>query len=63
MDGRNSDFWMMSITIFTCVIFVVNLKIALTTQYWTWIFFLSILLTSLIPYFIIVVISGYWEIF
>ncbi len=34
-EGHVADFWMFSITIYTAVILVVNIKLAIYTQYWT----------------------------
>ena len=35
IQGQVADFWMFSITIYTTVILVVNIKLAVYTQYWT----------------------------
>eukprot|EP01017_Pseudomicrothorax_dubius_P049053 TRINITY_DN9054_c0_g1_i2.p1 TRINITY_DN9054_c0_g1~~TRINITY_DN9054_c0_g1_i2.p1 ORF type:complete len:531 (+),score=99.30 TRINITY_DN9054_c0_g1_i2:502-2094(+) len=34
-DGYNGDMWVYSITLYTCVVLVVSLKLALHTKYWT----------------------------
>ncbi|KAJ3445333.1 putative phospholipid-transporting atpase [Anaeramoeba flamelloides] len=35
-DGKPTAFWVYSIIIYTSVVFVVNLKVAIETTYWTW---------------------------
>ena len=44
--GLNNDFTCFSITSFSCIIVIVNLKLAITTRLWTFYHVLSILLLS-----------------
>lgn len=46
-NGESSDFWGFSIVSFTCIIIVVNLKLAISIRYWTIWHFLSIFLLSI----------------
>eukprot|EP00743_Colponemidia_sp_Colp-15_P003582 GILK01003864.1.p1 GENE.GILK01003864.1~~GILK01003864.1.p1 ORF type:complete len:1213 (-),score=219.55 GILK01003864.1:92-3730(-) len=41
-NGYQMGFWGISCVTFTCVVFVVNLKICLHTMYWTWIHSLGV---------------------
>ena len=45
--GINSDYWIVSLTIFSSVIFVVTFKLATHTRFWTIYLLISILITSL----------------
>ena len=55
-NGHNADFWVFSITSFTCVIFIVNLKLALHTRLWNRIHILSISILSIGLYVIFMII-------
>ena len=50
-SGRNSDFTYFSTTSFSCIIFVVNLKLALTTRLWNIYHVISMMLLSVFLYF------------
>ncbi|KAJ6245375.1 putative phospholipid-transporting atpase [Anaeramoeba flamelloides] len=41
-DGKDSGFWLFSILIYSCVVFVVNLKCAIETTFWTWVHHVTI---------------------
>jgi len=44
-DGTNYDLWSLAIVGFTAVVLVVNLKVAVETNYWTWINYLGLAVT------------------
>ena len=46
-DGQMVDLWYISITVYTCIILIVDLKLALHTKTWTWINWFSILFLSI----------------
>ncbi|CAG9311668.1 unnamed protein product [Blepharisma stoltei] len=50
-DGLNHDLWSFSITSFSCVILIVNLKLSLHTRHWTVYSVFSICILSLLLYF------------
>ena len=50
-DGRNHDLWSFSITSFTAVMIIVNIKISLLIRLWNYLHFLSIFVLSLFLYF------------
>ena len=54
-EGRSTDMWFFSISMYTSIILVVDVKIAMSTQYWTWIYALTFLVTSIVPYIIFLV--------
>ena len=58
-NGQVSDIWLLSLIIYTSIIFVVDLKIALTTEYWTWIYAITLFITSIIPYILFMIASSY----
>lgn len=60
-DGYSPDLWVVSITIYSTIILIVDVKIALNTKYWTLIMALAIVLTSIIPYFLYVFIANLIE--
>lgn len=45
--GINSDFWLVSLTIFSSVILIVTFKLATHTRFWSYLLFFSIIITSL----------------
>ena len=49
-DGYSSDMWSWSITSFTCVIFMVTIKLVFYIQLWNILIFLCVTLLSLIAY-------------
>jgi hypothetical protein len=57
-DGYEADLWVMSIILYTNIIFVVNIKIFLNTQYWTKIHTFVIFFSSIIPYLCYIAISS-----
>ena len=57
-SGYSPDLWVFSISIYTCIIFLVDIKIALNTQYWTLIGLAVIICTSLLLYICYVFISS-----
>lgn len=46
-DGQMIDIWFVSITVYTAIILIVDLKLALHTKTWTWINWVSILVFSI----------------
>jgi len=46
-NGISSDFWIFSITFYTCVIFAVDLKLALYTRYWTKLYIFTLFVLSI----------------
>ena len=58
-DGYNSDFWLVSLTIFSSVILVVTFKLATHTRFWSILLFLSIVITSIGFYLIHMWVSNY----
>lgn len=62
-NGLNSDMWSLSITIFTLVVIVVNIRLGLYTKNWTLIFIFSLFYLSLVPYFAYVFVSNSIESF
>lgn len=57
--GHNSDLWICSITIYSIIIVLTSIKIAMHVRHWTSIFFISLIVCSLAPYLIYVWISNY----
>jgi magnesium-transporting ATPase (P-type) len=55
-SGRNSDFTVFSTTSFSCIIFVVNLKLALSTRLWNVYHGVSMILLSIFLYFAFVLV-------
>ena len=55
-DGHNSDFWIFSITSFTCVIFLVNLKLVICTRVWNKMHVICITVSSIGLYLLFIVI-------
>lgn len=62
-DGYSPDLWVTSITIYSSIILVVDVKIALNTKFWTKIMALSILLTSIALYFLYIFLANLIESF
>ncbi|CAG9321794.1 unnamed protein product [Blepharisma stoltei] len=54
--GDNYDFWTFSITAFTCVLFIVNLKLFLHTKLWNSFHSAAMLGTSIFIYFVFMLI-------
>jgi hypothetical protein len=49
--GKSQDFWYFSITLYTSIILVVDLKLAIYTRYWTILSALTMIILSLFLYF------------
>ena len=60
-DGFSPDIWVFSISIYTCVIFIVDFKIAIHTKFWTVINVLVILFTSLLLFIAYVWLSSLYQ--
>ena len=58
-EGYNSDFWLVSLTIFSSVILVVTFKLATHTRFWSILLLLSIIITSIGFYILHMWISNY----
>jgi len=50
-NGKEVDFYYLSITLYTSIIFIVDMKIAIYTKYWTILTPISLILLSLVLYF------------
>ena len=50
-DGYNVDMWMIGITRFTWIILITNLRLIITTRWFTWITFCNIFLLSIFLYY------------
>ena len=57
-NGYSPDVWIFSISIYTCIIFVVDFKIAIHTKFWTIIHILVIIFTSLLLFIAYVWLSS-----
>jgi len=62
-DGMNEHFWLVSISSFTSVIFIVNLKLYTFHRFFTWINIFGFLVLSIGFYIIVKLISNYLELF
>lgn len=60
-NGYSSDLWVFSISIYSSIVLVVNVKIAMNTKYWTMMMFLSIMITSISIYFLYVFVANLIE--
>lgn len=49
-NGLNSDFWFVSVTMFTSIFVVATLQIVFMTRYWTWFNFILLTIFSILPY-------------
>ena len=58
-DGEISDFWVNANTQFTCIIFLVDYRLLITTKYHTWINWVIILVTSYGIYMAYFCVSSY----
>jgi len=58
-NGYNSDLWMSSIEIYTTIIILNTIKIAMHVRHWTKLFLTAIIGCSLGPYLIYIWISNY----
>jgi hypothetical protein len=57
--GHQADLWMVSITIYSIIIILSNIKIAMHVRHWTGLFIFSVVVCSLAPYLIYIWISNY----
>jgi uncharacterized membrane protein len=57
--GYNGDLWMSSVIIFTIVIIVLTIKLAMHIRHWTKMMLFAITICSLAPYLIYIWISNY----
>lgn len=53
-EGLNSDYWSISITQFTVIIVVVNIKIMIITKFWTKYFVTAVFIFSIAVYFLFI---------
>lgn len=58
LDGYTNDLWLLSIYLYSCLILVVDLKLALYTQAWSIFFIIALVVTSLVFYFMYILISS-----
>lgn len=59
-DGRNSDFWCVSIVIYTVLIIVTNLMTIIRGSHITWLLLVAVFLTSLTPFILWMVFYDRW---
>ena len=45
-NGELADFWVTANTMYTCIIFIVDYRLLITTKYHTWVNWVIILITS-----------------
>ncbi|KAL4496106.1 hypothetical protein ABPG72_015528 [Tetrahymena utriculariae] len=60
-DGLSPDLWVVSITLYSAIILVVDVKLAVNTRYWTKSMLYSLIFTSLVPYFLYIFIANLIE--
>ncbi|CAD8196188.1 unnamed protein product [Paramecium octaurelia] len=58
--GESSSLAPFSLTVYSCIILIADLKIAIHTKFWTWFNFISITFLSILLYIIYVIISNFW---
>jgi len=58
IKGLTNDLWLFSIYLYSCLIMVVDVKLAVYTQSWTLLFIIAFLLTSFVFYFAYIFISS-----
>jgi hypothetical protein len=58
-SGYNSNLQLVSITIYTAIIFLVTLKLCMQVRHWTKLLFLTILLLSIAPYLSFIWVLNY----
>ncbi|KAJ6232716.1 putative phospholipid-transporting atpase [Anaeramoeba flamelloides] len=59
LDGIDDGFWVFSIIIYTSVVFVVNLKLAIETTFWTWMHHFTIWGSIAVWFLLIFIISTF----
>lgn len=58
-NGYTAGLWPFSLSIFTAVIFIVNIRLGIFTKFWNVCNVVAIFLTSFVAYFIYMIISDY----
>ncbi|CAD8207799.1 unnamed protein product [Paramecium pentaurelia] len=59
-SGESSSLAPFSLTVYSCIILIADLKIAIHTKFWTWFNFISITFLSILLYILYVIISHFW---
>jgi phospholipid-transporting ATPase len=59
VSGHNADFWVFSITSFTCIVFLVNVRIALYSRVWTGLHVVSIVVLSIVLYLMFMIVYDF----
>ena len=59
VQGYNSSLWGVSITIYTAIVIIVDLKLAIHTKYWTSFNVIALVIFSLIIYIAYLIISNF----
>ena len=62
-NGDDINLWWLSITVYTTVIFVVDIKILFFTKFFTWFMVISVFLFSIGLYFVYFFVADYFPIF
>ena len=60
-QGHNTDYWTMSVTYYTAILLVVDIKLALSTKFWTNFYWLSIVISSLAAFVVYLYMTDDWE--
>ena len=60
-DGRTTDLWQFSMTIFNSVFFAVTLKLCVYSRLFNWIYLFFIIVMSVGTYFLYIFLSNYWS--
>lgn len=59
-EGHNSDFWSVSIVLYSVLITVTNFNTVIRSSHITWILILAVIVTSIIPFIIWMIIYDRW---
>ncbi len=59
--GYETKYQFVSITLYTAIIFLVTLKLALNTQFWNWLTWFAYLVTSVGSYLLFMFVSNVWS--
>lgn len=59
-NGHNSDLWIVSVSIYSSIIVIATLKLAIHVRHWTLLIAVTIIFCSLAPYISYVWISNYF---
>eukprot|EP00826_Nyctotherus_ovalis_P052696 TRINITY_DN673_c0_g1_i2.p1 TRINITY_DN673_c0_g1~~TRINITY_DN673_c0_g1_i2.p1 ORF type:complete len:974 (-),score=267.29 TRINITY_DN673_c0_g1_i2:180-2690(-) len=62
-DGHNEHFWLVSLTTFTSLIFIVNIKLYTISRFFAWINIFAFLVLSIGLYLLVQWLSNYLELF